>query len=143
MGKVTDDKKTVIYRFQRSYHDLIRAVGEEKVHEPLVDICETRDCLRIEVELPGVQKKDIEVYTIGDKLYVRAFKKEDCPGGEAAPRKEFLCLEREFGEYYREIEIIVPCDSAAGRAKFAEGVLVVELPKLEDRRGQKVNLPIE
>jgi HSP20 family protein len=143
MGKVTDDKKPVVYRFQRSYHDLIRAAGEEKIHEPLVDIYETKDSLRIEIELPGVQRKDIEIYTIGDKLYVRAFKREDCPGGETAHKKEFLCLEREFGEYYREIEIMVPCDNSAGRAKISEGVLVIELPKLADRRGQRVNLPLE
>ena len=143
MGKRIDDKKTMIYRYRRNYQDLVRTAIDEKAHEPLVDIYATQDQLRVEVELPGVLKGDVEVYSIGNRLYIRAFKREDIASEtEDAPRG-FLCLEREFGEYYREIELIVACDTSKGKAKFAEGVLTIELPKVVDRRGIRKDLPID
>jgi len=143
MGKTVDDRKTLIYRFQRSYQDLVRPAGEEKIREPLVDIYETRDCLRIEVDLPGVKKTDVEAYTIGNRLFVRAFKREDLVGdGECAPRR-FLCLEREFGEFYREIELLVACNASQAKARFENGILIIEFPKITDRRGVRKDLSID
>jgi len=143
MGKTIDDKKTMVYRFQRSYHDLAAGVGEEKVREPLVDIYETKDQLRIDVELPGVQKKDIEVYTIGSRLYIRAFRREELEAESEGQPRRFLCLEREFGEFYREVELLVACNTSQGKARFSGGVLAIELPKVADRRGSRRDLPVE
>lgn len=143
MAKIVDDKKKVVYRFYRNYQDLVRSAGEDKVHEPLVDIYETRDHLRIEFELPGVNKEDIEVYTIGERLYLHAVKRDEVLVEAEPKRREFLCMEREFGEYYREVELLVPCDNAAGKARLEEGVLVLEFPKLADHRGKRIDLPIE
>ena len=143
VGKPVDDRKTVIYRFQRSYQDLVGAAGEEKIHEPLVDICETKTHLRLEVELPGVQKNDIELYTIGEKLFIHAYKKEGLIGDDEPGKREFLCLERQFGEFYREVELLVPCNRSEGKASFEDGVLIIVLPKVEDRRGVRQDLTIE
>jgi HSP20 family protein len=143
MAKINDDKKTVVYRFYRNYHDLARGMGEEKVHDAMVDIYETKDFLRVEVELPGVKKEDLEVYTIGDRLFVHALKREELLAEAASQRREFLCMEREFGEFKREIELSVSCNVSAGKARMEDGVLIVEFPKLADRRGQRIDLPIE
>jgi len=143
MAKIVDDKKTVVYRFYRNYHDLAQSMGEDKVHEALVDIYETKDFLRIEVELPGVRKEDLEVYTIGDRLYVHALKREELSADAGSRRCEFLCMEREFGEFHREVELLVACNNAEGTARLEDGVLVVEFPKLADRRGKRIDLRIE
>jgi len=143
MGKTIDDKKTLVYRFQRSYNDLVRGVGDEKVREPLVDIYETREHLRIEVELPGVNKNDIEVYTIGARLYLRAFRREEIETENKGRLRRFLCLEREFGGFYREIELLLACDTSRGKAKFSNGVLVIEFPKVAERRGLRRELIVE
>ena len=144
MAKVSDDTRTIIYRFQRGAQDyLIRSVDEDKVHEPLVDICETKSCLRIEVELPGVKKESIEVSSMGDRVYIRARKEEDMMVEAGNVKREFLCLEREFGEFYREIELQVAVDTAGGRAHLADGLLIIEFPKLSDRRCQRRVLNVE
>jgi len=120
-----------------------RALGEDRVCEPAVDIFETKDHLLIEIELPGVKKEDIEVYVIRDRLYVRAQRFKEMDYEKEGVKRAYLCLERECGRYYREIELSVPCKTSQGRAKLENGILKVEFSKIEDRRGQRRDLNIE
>ena len=144
MAKPSDEREVKIYRVERSFQGYLdRALGEEKVREPLVDIYESRERVRIEVELPGVKRDEIEAYVIKDKVFVRGYKREEFYLEVGEEKRRFICLEREFGEYYREIEMPVPCNTAQGRARLEDGVLVIEFPKVEDRRGQRRDIKIE
>ena len=93
--------------------------------EPLVDIIEDTDVLRVIAEIPGVSKKDIDLSTTENSLLIQA---------ESIDKKR---------KYFKEFDL--PCvvfpDSAS--AKFKNGVLEVELKKKmsSDQREKKV--PIE
>jgi HSP20 family protein len=79
--------------------------------EPLVDVIEDTDVVRVIAEIPGVQKENIELSATENSLLIQA-------NSEDMNRK-----------YYKELDlpcIIIP-DSAA--AKFKNGVLEVELTK--------------
>jgi HSP20 family protein len=144
MGKRKYDKNSVVYRFHRNFQDSLEGpFRDDKVHEPYVDIYETPEHLRVEVELPGVKKQDIKAYILENRLHISAVKKDDFKQDPGSRKREFLCLEREFGEFYREIDLPVPCVNNKIKAKFEDGVLTVECPKLLDRRGQKTNLAID
>ncbi|HYK88246.1 MAG TPA: Hsp20/alpha crystallin family protein, partial [Acidobacteriota bacterium] len=54
----------------------------------------------------------------------------------------YYCLERRYGRFDRSIPIHWVVDARAARASLERGVLTVKLPKLEDRRGQLVKIPI-
>jgi len=131
----------MVYHIHRTFSEFMeRVIGEDRVCEPAVDIFESRDQLVIEVELPGVKKEDVELYIIRDKLYIKARRFED---KEEPGRKAYLCLERECARYYREIEIVVPCKTSQGRARLLNGILTIEFPRVEDRRGQRRDIKIE
>ncbi|MFW9856604.1 MAG: archaeal heat shock protein Hsp20 [Candidatus Thorarchaeota archaeon] len=89
--------------------------------EPLVDVIEDTDVVRVIAEIPGVQKENIDLSTTENSLLVQA-------SSEDMNRK-----------YYKELDlpcIIIP-ESAS--AKFKNGVLEVELKKSTDKeRSTKV-----
>lgn len=86
--------------------------------EPLVDVIEDTDVVRIIAEIPGVRKQEIELSATDNSLLIQA-------QSEDTKRK-----------YYKELDlpcIVVP-ESAS--AKFKNGVLEVELKKVEcEERG--------
>lgn len=134
----------MVFRFQRTFRDFAEGTGgEDRICEPAVDIFETKGHLLVEVELPGVKREDIEVYVIRDRLFIQAYKREDLDYVAEGGKRAYLCLERECGKYYREIELVVPCKAAQGKVRLENGILCMEFEKVEDRRGQRRDLKIE
>ena len=142
MAKSKDEPEVVVYRFQRTFQSWMEpSLSDDRLHEPLVDIYETKDELVVEVELPGVEKEDIDAYTIHNRLYLRAFRNQEVFSGSAPT--QYLCMERIFGEFYREIELPVACDTGQAKARFENGVLVIKFPKITERRGKRKEIKIE
>ena len=106
---------------------------------PNVDICETATTVIVRVELPGLDKSDISLTIQDGILRVQGVKRE-------APACEnllcYYCLERRYGRFDRTVPIHWVVNANGAHASLDEGVLTVELPKLEDRRGQVIQIPI-
>ncbi len=106
---------------------------------PNVDICETAEAVCVRVELPGVEKSDITLAIQDGVLRVQGMKREAvAPGGQ----HNCLCLERRYGRFDRAIPIHWVVEAQKARAVLEKGVLVIELPKLDDRRGRVVEIAI-
>lgn len=90
--------------------------------EPLIDVIEDNDVLRIIAEVPGVRKEDIDLSTTENSLLIQA---------ESSKRK-----------YYKELNL--PCNiiPESASAKFKNGVLEVELKKELQftKTGKKVSI---
>ena len=98
---------------------------------PLVDIHETKNKIRIMVELSGLTEQDIELHVSSDIVIIEGEKKEVEIEGE---RRRYVCVERESGRFRRVIEIPGAVDTGKIEAWMHEGLLYIELPKLVDRR---------
>jgi HSP20 family protein len=120
-------------------------IHAEKFYQPRVDIYETEDSLRIEIEIPGVMAKDIELYSIQNKVSIKVNKYDLTPlGGLSSFGKvNFICMERKFGWFQREINLPITCNAQQARATYRHGVLILEIPRILDRRGRRVDIPIE
>lgn len=117
----------------------------EKLHVPPMDIFESGDSLKIEIELPGVSINDMELYFIGNRLYLNANKYDTdpfCDRSSGSREVDFICMERNFGRFKREVSLPVPCNPQAARAVCRNGVLIVDIPKIPDRRGKRLDVPI-
>ncbi len=106
---------------------------------PDMDMYSTNDELFIEVEMPGVKKENIELYLQKNTIKLSALKAEDLVDG----RTNYVCLERVFGRLYRSIEIPFPVDTSRVKATYAGGVLTIRLPRIEDKRSTRKEVPIE
>jgi HSP20 family protein len=52
-------------------------------------------------------------------------------------------MERNFGGFRRVVELPSAVDTNNIQASFKHGILVITLPKIEDRRGQCIKVEIE
>ncbi len=102
---------------------------------PLADVFETQEAFLLEIELPGLQKDDIEVHAEGDALTVRGERRmqEGKPEG-------FQRMERRFGPFSRTFQFPEDVDPDRVSAQFADGLLRLEVPKVRPRGSWRVRV---
>lgn len=105
---------------------------------PVVDISETVSEYLIEVELPGVRREDVRVAVDDGVLSVQGHRE---PPPEAAARR-FHRRERASGHFARSFALPESADVERIGARFEEGVLVVSVAKLAERRKRGVEIRI-
>ena len=92
---------------------------------PRLDVVDQGHSLCLTVELPGMEREDVELTVEDDALVLRGEKKV------AAQTAEEGCyrLERAYGHFQRVIPLPDGVDVEKVAATFAQGVLTVQLPK--------------
>lgn len=90
-----------------------------------LDVLETPDAYVVDAELPGVGRDRIHVTIDRNRIEISA---------EAKPRasgegEHMLCRERHEGLFFRSFSLAHEIDDAAAKARYADGVLELTLPK--------------
>jgi HSP20 family protein len=93
---------------------------------PTVDVCERSNELVIYVELPGVDRSDLQLAWSDGVLTISGLKRRRPAGRGVAA---YLCVERTYGHFRRDIAIKVPVDAKTARAELKNGLLKIYLPK--------------
>jgi HSP20 family protein len=115
-----------------------RALGS-LAFSPAVDIAETDKELKVSVELPGIDEKDISVELDNATLIIRGEKSEEWEDKS----KKWHVREQSYGSFQRLIPLPVNADSEQAKAKFEKGVLTISIPKLDDNQHQRKTVKIE
>jgi HSP20 family protein len=102
---------------------------------PRIDETEDEKAFHIQVELPGMDRDDVDITLANGVLTIRGEKKRE--GEEKG--KDFYRKERSFGAFRRSLPIPAEVDETRIDASFKKGVLYIELPKTEEAR-KKVSL---
>ena len=92
---------------------------------PDMDIVEEKDKYFIRADIPGVEKKDIDISVSGDVLTISGQKKEDSNVKEGTYRH----LERCYGAFSRSFTLPDYVDRETIDASFKNGVLELSLKK--------------
>ena len=111
----------------------------DRDHFPLVDVIENEDSLRVEIELPGVEKDNVKVEVMGDMLILEGIKRDS----ECQDRLNYICMERRFGCFRRTVPLPAVGDRSNMKASHENGILTVVLPKVRDRRKTIRKIEIE
>jgi HSP20 family protein len=106
---------------------------------PPVDLCETEDAVNVRVELPGVRATEIKLGLTSTQLRIHGEKKKHMPRRRVISH---LCSERSYGHFSRVVPLRWTISVREATAELADGVLIVRLPKLRDRRGTEFKVPI-
>jgi len=90
-----------------------------------IDVRETDQAYTVEAELPGVEKKDIQVSVQDNAVTVRA------EARRSSERAEGNCIrqERYEGQISRTFTLPGPVDEGKASAHYEQGVLKLTLPK--------------
>jgi len=105
------------------------------VYTPPVDIFESEDRISLLADLPGVKAKDLKIDLRENVLTLSA----PVSSPEAASESSIL---REYasGSYFRQFTLSDQIDQAKIDAKLADGVLRLELPKLEKAKPRQITV---
>ena len=108
---------------------------------PVVDVFETEKTVEIVLDLPGVAADAIRIlFKAGVVLIVGEKERPDLT--KRGPTS-FHLVERDFGRFARAVKINAAIDGAQARARLANGELRVVLPRIADRRGAGLIVPID
>lgn len=122
-------------RWRQRWRDLLSGdILPAGAFVPLADVEETEDAYVVEIELPGVDRRDIEVLTTGRRLTVTGERKEKERVGVLRRRT------RRVGTFRYEIEFPGEIAEDEVTASLNDGVLTVRLPKPAAERPRKVTV---
>ncbi len=126
-------------RIFRDFFDPSRPEAMEDGQVDLTtDIFETVEEIVLEIELPGIQKQDLKLSVLRDVIIVEGKK----PRPLQAKGIHHICMERTSGHFRRIIELPGAGDTSNISAELKNGLLVIRMPKIEDRRGRHRTIPI-
>jgi HSP20 family protein len=117
-------------RFDRSVQ-----VGWSGWGWPHLEMSETDNEVKVTVELPGLNEKDVNIHLADGVLTIKGENKTEMEN------KDRLFSERYYGQFERRIPV-EDIDSEKVSATFNNGLLSVTLPKLATARGTGKHIPI-
>jgi HSP20 family protein len=112
---------------------------EFPVWAPTMNVREDKDALHVELELPGVERDQVQVVVENGVLTISGERKMP----EALQKKDVTVHLREgvYGRFQRSFTLPAHVDAAHIRARYQSGVLEVILPKTEEAKAKPI--PIE
>jgi HSP20 family protein len=92
-----------------------------------IDVSEKPESYLVKADIPGVKKEDIHVRIDGNVVQIDAEVKRETE--EKGNGKRQLRSERYWGNISRTFSLSQDVDDGRSQAKYADGVLTLELPK--------------
>ncbi len=134
---------TVLHRgWMRPFHEMfpewpLFGQREVELQLPRVDVIDREQEILVRAELPGVEKKDLEVNLTGQTLTI-----EGKTGHEEEETKgEYFRSEIRRGAFKRTIRLPDAVAEKKIKAEFKDGMLEVRMPKLH--KAQHHQIPVE
>jgi len=102
---------------------------------PITDIFETDDSLRVLVEMPGVDKQDVDI-SVKDRILTIEGRIDFQKYAGMTP----VYTEYNIGNYHRRFSLSNKVDSSKIRAEMRDGLLTLTIPKSEEAKAQRIEI---
>jgi len=106
--------------------------------EPAIDVWEKENEIVVEGEIPGAVRGDFTLTLDRGMLIIEGYKREP----HYSSCKKFFRMERQFGYFRRVIDLPASVQSTHIDASLKDGLLVVRIPKVGERRKGAVSIPV-
>ncbi|KAB2842339.1 MAG: Hsp20/alpha crystallin family protein [Melioribacteraceae bacterium] len=105
----------------------------ENSFSPRIDISEKNDKILVEAEIPGVKKEDLKITLQDNILTIKGEKKKE----EESKDNNYYRCERSYGSFSRSFTLPAEVNTEKVDAKFSDGMLKIELKKIEPKKAQE------
>jgi HSP20 family protein len=126
-----------------TFDDLFRGLGVrpimrdfEMAPEIRIDVSEDANCYHVKAEVPGVEKKDLEISVDRNKISIGAEVRRE----ESRKDEKSVYSERYFGKVFRSFELPGDIDSTKADAHYENGVLSLILPKKSNGGSRRIEI---
>jgi len=106
------------------------------MRNPLTDLEETDKEIIARFEIPGVDKKDIQLNITENKIEVKVEKKKEAK----VDKKGYYRTERRYAGFYRAMALPEGIHPEKAKAKYSDGILEVRMPKTETKKISKLEI---
>lgn len=104
--------------------------------EPPMDVFDTETEFVVIMDIAGMIRKDISVFTDGHVLRISGVRKDIIPAG----KKQFHSLEIQIGPFQRLIGIPVPVLADSLSTHYSNGLLEIRLKKEFETQKKKIDI---
>lgn len=122
--------------FDRLFDDFLRDTEESMVWTPRMDVSENKDSYMVTTDLPGLNKKDINVSIQDNVLTIKGERKEVEKNKDENSHFE----ERYYGTFQRSVTLPGKIDEKKVNAEYKDGVLKLTLPKAEETKTKQIEI---
>ena len=138
MNIVNHQPWQLLNRFRRELDQAYSAADQASTWAPSVDVHEEEDRYTLHADLPGVDAKDIQVTADEGVLTIRGDRRSEKRDGK--PGYEYL--ERSSGTFQRRFSL--PDNALADqiKARHANGVLEIVIPKQGTPEPRRINVEV-
>lgn len=103
---------------------------------PVVDVYDNDDNIVLKAEIPGIDKKDIEIDVKGRVLTLKGERSSD----NEVKEDNYYRRERCFGKFERAFTLPVNVELDNIKANYKDGVLQIEIPKPEEKKPKQITV---
>jgi HSP20 family protein len=114
--------------FEELFRDRFRGPMFEagEAAEPAVEVAESDGDVVVKMEVPGVEKDQLNLTVSDDQLTVRGETRKE----SEEKRKNYYRQEIRYGAFHRTVPLPVEVDPGKAQAELKNGMLEVDLPKV-------------
>ncbi len=106
--------------------------------QPVVDIFEEPDAIRLVAEVPGVRPEDVKISVEDNLLTIRGMKEQVAENKAEKVHR----YERTYGAFERSFTLAASIDPNKIKATYALGVLTITLPKAETAKPHLIKVEV-
>ncbi|MBA08194.1 MAG: Hsp20/alpha crystallin family protein [Candidatus Neomarinimicrobiota bacterium] len=113
-------------------------VYRDSIWNPAVDVKENEGSFVLTADIPGLTKKDVKISINNRVLNLHGERKEEKENEDG----KFYYRERHIGSFSRSFQLPETVNEDGIQASFRNGVLSIELPKLEESLPKDLEIKI-
>ena len=136
-----DDLAQLQRSFNRLFEEFSLPAWTEEEHwltTPKAELTQTDEEVRLKLEVPGIEAKDIDIEVGKDSVSISGERKQEHrEEKEGMTRSEFR-----YGKFQRVIPLPVKIDNTNTTAEFKDGILSLKLPKAEEEKNKVVKVKL-
>jgi HSP20 family protein len=106
---------------------------------PPVDVYEDEKCIRLKMEVPGIEEKDIDIRLENNLLTVRGERKME----SETTQENYHRIERSYGSFSRSFSLPTSVNPEDVKAGYSKGVLTVTLGKRAEARPKQIKVEVK
>ena len=110
----------------------------EGVIVPNIELYDRKNEIVLRAEIPGVEKKDIDLTITENALTIKGEIKRQ----EEVKDEDYYAAEIRYGTFSRTIPLPVEVDSENAKATYKNGILEIVLPKKEEAKPKEIKVEV-
>jgi len=114
----------------------LRKMREFMTISPAVDMYDNEKEIVVKAEVPGMDKKDINISVNDSTLTIKGEMKKE----EETKEEDYFYAERSYGSFTRRLELPAKVQESRIKANIKDGILELHLPKAPESKAKDIKI---